>query len=88
MKTSRHSDAQILNILKQAESEIPVARLCRKHGMGSATFYKCRTRYGGMAASLMTGMKELKREDRLLKRMYAEERMKAEVVVEALAKSW
>ncbi len=81
MKTSRHSDAQILNILKQAESGIPVARLCRKHGMSSATFYKCRARYGGMAASLMTRMKELKR-------MYAEERMKAEVVVEALAKSW
>ncbi len=74
--------------MKQAESGIPVARLCREHGMGNATFYKWRARYGGMAASLMARMKELKHENRLLKRMYAEEKMKAEVVAEALAKSW
>ncbi len=65
-----------------------MARLCREHGMGNATFYKWRARYGGMAASLMARMKELKHENRLLKRMYAEEKMKAEVVAEALAKSW
>jgi putative transposase len=56
--------------------------------MSSATFYKWRSKYGGMDASLMARMKELEKENRLLKRMYAEEKMKAEVVAEALAKNW
>lgn len=87
MKTSRFSDSQILSILKQAENGVRVADLCREHGMSSATFYKWRSKYGGMDASLMARMKELERENRLLKRMYAEEKMKAEVVAEALAKN-
>ena len=87
MKTSRYTDSQILSILKQAEGGVPVAQLCREHGMSSATFYKWRAKFGGMDASLMARMKELERENRLLKRMYAEEKMKAEVVAEALAKN-
>jgi len=88
MKKSRYSDSQILSILKQAEHGVPVVELCREHGMSSATFYKWRSKYGGMDASLMARMKELEKENRLLKRMYAEEKMKAEVVAEALAKNW
>jgi putative transposase len=88
MKKSRYSDSQILSILKQAENGVPVVELCREHGMSSATFYKWRSKYGGMDASLMARMKELEKENRLLKRMYAEEKMKAEVVAEALAKNW
>jgi putative transposase len=72
--------------LKQAENGIPVTQLCREHGMSSATFYKWRSKYGGMDASLMARMKELEKENQLLKRMYAEGKMKAEVVAEALAK--
>lgn len=87
MKKSRFTDTQILGILKQAEGGIPVAQLCREHGMSSATFYKWRSKFGGMDASLLARMKELERENRLLKRMYAEEKMKAEVVAEALAKN-
>ena len=51
MKQSRYSDSQIMSILKQAESGIPVPALCREHGMSSATFYKWRAKYGGMEAS-------------------------------------
>jgi putative transposase len=87
MKKSRYTDSQILGILKQAENGIPVTQLCREHGMSSATFYKWRAKYGGMDASMMARMKELERENALLKRMYAEEKMKAEVVAEALAKN-
>jgi putative transposase len=87
MKKSRYTDAQILSILKQAENGIPVPQLCREHGMSSASFYKWRSKFGGMDASLMARMKELEHENRLLKRMYAEEKMKAEVVAEALAKN-
>ncbi len=88
MKKSRFSDSQILSILKQAEAGTPVSELCREHGMSSATFYKWRSRYGGMDASLMKRMKQLEEENRRLKKMYAEERLKAEIIQEAMAKKW
>ena len=88
MKKSKFSDSQIMAILKQSESGIPVPELCREHGMSSATFYKWRAKYGGMDASLMARMKELEEENRRPKKMYAEERLKAEIVQEALQKKW
>ena len=88
MKKSKYSDSQIIAILKQAEGGTPVPELCREHGMSSATFYKWRTKYSGMDASLMARMKELEEENRRLKKMYAEERIKAEIIQEALQKKW
>lgn len=88
MKKSRYTDSQILEILKQAEAGVPVPELCREHGMSSATFYKWRAKYGGMDASLMGRLKELEEENRRLKKMYAEERLKAEIIQEAMAKKW
>ena len=86
MKKSKYSDSQIMTILKQAEAGTPVPELCRENGMSSATFYKWRSKYGGMDASLMARMKELEDENRRLKKMYAEERIKADIAKEALAK--
>ncbi len=88
MKKSRYSDSQIMAILKQAEAGSPIPELCREHGMSSATFYKWRSKYGGMDASMMARLKELEEENRRLKKMYAEERLKAEIVQEALQKKW
>lgn len=88
MKKSRYSDSLILAILNQAEAGTPTPELCREHGMSSATFYKWRAKYGGMDASLMARLKELEDENRRLKKMYAEERLKAEIVQEALSKKW
>ena len=88
MKTSRFSDSQILAILKQAEDGIPVAELCREHGMSDATFYKWRAKYGGMDASLMARMKELEKENARLKRMYADVQLRHDVLQEALTKKW
>lgn len=87
MKKSRYTDNQIISILKQAEAGTAVPELCREHGMSSASFYKWRAKYGGMDASLMARLKELEEENRRLKKMYAEERLKAEIVTEALEKS-
>ena len=84
MKTSRFTDSQILAILKQAEGGLPVPELCREHGMSGATFYKWQAKFGGMDASLMKRMKELEDENRRLKKMYAEERIKSEIRKEAL----
>lgn len=88
MKSSRFTDSQIIAILKQAEGGSPVTELCREHGFSSATFYKWRAKFGGMDASMMARLKELEDENRRLKKMYAEERLKAEIVREALEKKW
>lgn len=88
MKRSKFSDSQIMAILKQAEVGTPVPELCREHGISSATFYKWRAKYGGMDASMMARLKELEEENRRLKKMYAEERLKAEIVQDALQKKW
>ena len=88
MKLSRFTDSQIIAILKQAEAGSPVPELCREHGMSSATFYKWRSKFGGMDASLMSRLKELEEENRRLKKMYADERIEAEIVQEALQKKW
>ncbi len=88
MKKSRYSDSQIISILNQAEAGTSVTELCREHGMSDATFYKWRAKFGGMDVSLMSRMKELEEENRRLKKMYAEERLKAEILNEALTKKW
>ena len=86
MKTARFSDAQIMGILRQAESGVPVSELCREHGMSSASFYKWRSRYGGMVASMVSEMKAMADENRRLKRMYAEMSMQNDLLKEALGK--
>ena len=88
MKRNRYSVVQIVAILKQAEAGTPTPELCREHGMSSASFYKWRSKYGGMDASMMTRLKELEDENRRLKKMYADERLKAEIIQEAMAKKW
>lgn len=88
MKKSRFTDSQILSILKQNETGTPVANLCQEHGMSQASFYKWRSKYSGMDASLMRRMKELEDENRRLKKMYAEEKLKAEIAREAIEKKW
>lgn len=88
MKKGRHTDAQIFAILKEAETGVPVPELCRKHEMSSATFYKWRAKYGGMDVSMMKRLKALEEENARLKRMYADEKLRADIVAEALEKKW
>jgi putative transposase len=86
MKTARYSDPQIMGILKQAESGVPVSELCREHGMSSASFYKWRAKFGGMDASLISEMKDMADQNQRLKKMYAEMSMQNELLKEALGK--
>ena len=88
MKKSRFTDSQIIDALKRAEAGLAVPELCRELGISAATFYKWRAKFGGMDASLLARMKELADENRRLRKMYIEEKLKAEVVSEALAKKW
>jgi putative transposase len=86
MKTGRYSDAQIMGILKQAESGVPISELCREHGMSNASFYKWRAKYGGMDVSMMSQLKVMEAENLRLKRMYAEMSMQNDLLKEALGK--
>jgi len=63
-----------------------VAELCRTHGLSNASFYKWRAKYGGMDASLISQMNAIEEENRLLKWMYADLRMQADLLKEALGK--
>ena len=84
MKKSKFSDHQILSILKQHEAGIPVSDLAREHGVSTALICQWRSKYSGMDAALMKRLKELEAENARLKKMYAEERIKAELRQEAL----
>ena len=88
MKQSKFTDHQIVNILKQAEAGMPVAQICRENNISSATFYKWRSKFSDMDASLMARMRELEQENARLKKMYAEEHLKYEIIQEAMSKKW
>lgn len=72
MRTSRFSDTQIVSILNEAEAGLPVKDVCRQHGISSATYYKWKSRYGGLGVSELKRNKELESENAKLKRMYAD----------------
>lgn len=88
MKRSKFTDTQIMDALKRVDAGLATPEVCRELGISTATFYKWRAKYGGMDTSMMARMKELEAENARLKKMYIEEKLKAEIVTEALAKKW
>ena len=73
MKRSRFSETQIIGILKEADSGVTTVReLCRKHGISDGTYYKWKSKYGGLDASDLKRLRELEAENNQLKRMFAE----------------
>ena len=72
MKRSRFSEEQIISVLREQQAGIPVAEVCRKHGVSEATFYNWRSRYGGMEVSDARRLKSLEEENRKLKKLLAE----------------
>ena len=88
MKKCKFSEAEITNILKEAQGGVPVAELCRRHGISNATFYSWRSKYGGMDASMIAELKSLQEENRRLKKMYAEVQLQREILQEAMRKKW
>jgi putative transposase len=88
MKRSKFSDSQIMDAVKRIEAGTGVPDICRELGISTATFYKWRAKYGGMDVFMISRMKEPEEESRRLKKMYLEEKLKAEIVAEALEKKW
>jgi len=72
MRTSKFSETQIVAILKEADAGAKVKDVCRKYAISDATYYKWKSKYGGMDASELKRVKELEAELSQYKRMYAE----------------
>ena len=88
MKRSKFTDSQIMDTLKRVDTGLAVPDVCRELGISSTTFYKWCAKYGGMDTSMMARMKELEAENAQLKKMYIEEKLKAEILNEAITKKW
>lgn len=88
MRRSKFTDSQVMDALKRVDAGLAVPELCRELGISSATFYKWRAKYGGMDVSMIARLKELEAENTRLKKMYAEERLKAEILQESITKKW
>ena len=84
MKSSKFSESQIINILKLAQSGMPITEVCCSNGISSATFYKWRSKYGGMDASMLSKVKQLEADKNRLKRMYVALQMDHAVLKEAM----
>jgi putative transposase len=84
----RFTEEQIIGFLQEAESGLPVADLCRRHGFSEASYYLWRNKFGGMSVSDAKRLKELETENGRLKRLLADALLENEVTKEALRKKW
>ena len=88
MKRSRFSEEQIIGILKEHRAGLGAKELCRKHGISDATFYKWRSKYGGMEVSDARRLKTLEAENAKLKKMLAEQMLDVATLKEMPGKNF
>ena len=86
MRRSRFSEEQITGILKEQESGLPVADLCRRHGVSDASIYKWKAKYGGLEVSEAKRLKQLEDENAKLKRLVADVMLDNVVLKDLLGK--
>ena len=87
MRKSKFSESQIVAILKEGEAGLPVAEVCRKHGISAPTYYAWKSKYAGATVSDLTRMRELEAENARLKRMYADLALENAAIKDVLAKN-
>ena len=86
MKRSRYSESQIIKILKEGESGMPITDLCREHGIGRSTYYKWKSKYWGMDIQELKHLRKLETENCRLKQMYAELSLDHRILKDIVAK--
>ena len=85
MKRSRFSEEQIITILKQAEGGLLIPELIRQHGISAGTFYRWKSKYGGLELSEAKRLKQLEDENRRLKRLVADQALDIQILKEVAA---
>ena len=88
MKRSRFTEEQIIGILREQEAGVATAEVCRRHGVSSATFYKWKSKFGGMDVSEARRLKALEDENAKLKRMLADAMLDNVALKDLLGKKW
>jgi len=88
MKRSRFTEEQIIAVLREQESGVPKAEVCRKHGVSSATFYKWKSKFGGLEVSDAKRLRALEGENGRLKRMLADAMLDNAALKDLLGKKW
>ena len=88
MKRSRFTEEHIIAILKEQEAWVPVADLCRKHGVSNASIYKWKAKYGGMDVSEARRLKALEDENARLKKLLADSMLDNAALKDLLGKKW
>jgi putative transposase len=88
MTRKRHTEEQIIAVLKDAQAGVGVQELCRKHGISDATFYKWRAKYAGLEVSDVKNLRQLEDENRRLKQMVAEQALDIQALEAVTADNW
>jgi len=88
MKRSRFSEEQIIAVLKEQEAGMPTAEVCRRHGISSATFYKWKSKFGGLEVSDARRLRTLEQENSRLKKLLAEAMLDNVVLKDLVSKKW
>ena len=88
MRKTRYSEEQIIRVLQQVESGSTVKDVCREHGIAENTYYRWKSKYGGMGVSDARRLKELERENRRLKSAVADLTLREQALKEALQRKW
>tara|TARA_B100001939_G_C16876116_1_gene588741 strand:+ start:65 stop:331 length:267 start_codon:yes stop_codon:yes gene_type:complete len=88
MKKSRFSEEQIIRILQEQEAGAQTSDVCRRHGIGESTFYKWKSKYGGMEVSDAKRLKALEDENRRLKNLLADAHLDIAMLKDVASKKW
>ena len=88
MPRKRHTEEQVIGVLKQAEGGVKTTDLCREHGISSATFYKWKAKFGGMEVGDARKLRHLEDENQKLKRIVANQALDIEALKAINAKNF